>query len=66
MADQNSTGGGHKEVEKLLIQAETGSGRTAARPSAVLGIGGLRRAWTSPQAFRSEAPASLLWAAGNR
>lgn len=43
MSDGGSTSsqGGHEEVEKLLTQAETGGGRTAARPSAAMGIGGL-------------------------
>ena len=44
MADQESTGSqgdGREEAEKLLVQAETGGGRTAARPSAAMGIGGL-------------------------
>ena len=35
------TGHGREQVEKLLIQAETGGGRTAARPSTAMGIGGL-------------------------
>ena len=51
MADQGSTGdqgSGHEEVEKLLIQAETGGGRTAARPSAVMGIGGLAPSMDQP------------------
>lgn len=44
MADQDSAGkqgSDTEQVEKLLIQAETGGGRTAARPSGAMGIGGL-------------------------
>ncbi len=51
MTDQDSAGkqgGDTEQVEKLLTQAETGGGRTAARPSGPMGIGGLAASADQP------------------
>lgn len=51
MSDKGSTDNqrnGRGEAEKLLTQAETGGGRTGARPSAAMGVGGLSQGLDQP------------------